>query len=126
MLIVIRAKNGNLIFNDISDLNKEIQRRIQPKIDKAIEEYHEKYNAAVEQAKTDATKEALALILPMTCNALYEVYGFGEKRLEQFIDKFMVHMSCLEQGVTDLSDYKEWCKDQGYSFIEVVNIEIEE
>ncbi len=122
---MIKAKNGNLIFENAADLNKEIQRKIQPKIDKAIEEYHEKYNAAVEQAKTDATRNALLMIYPIACNAIYEAYGIGAKRMDKFLEYFSRHLECLNMGVTDLEDYKKWCEDSGIRFHEVVEVEDE-
>ncbi len=122
---MIKAKNGNLIFENAADLNKEIQRKIQPKIDKAIEEYHEKYNTAVEQAKTDATKEALLMIYPIACNAIYEAYGIGAKRMDKFLEYFSRHLECLNSGVTDVDDYKKWCEDEKIKYFDVVEVEDE-
>ncbi len=109
----------------IDELNAEIQRKIQPKIDKAIEEYHEKYNAAVEQAKTDATRNALLMIYPIACNSIYEAYGIGTKRMDKFLEYFSRHLECLNSGVTDVDDYKKWCEDEKIKYFDVVEVEDE-
>ena len=74
-----RTKNGQIIFDNIKDLNEEINRKYKPKIDAAIREYHE----TLKVAKREATKDALILLLPIGCTALYEAYGFGEKKARQ-------------------------------------------
>lgn len=106
---MIRAKNGNIIFKNQAELNAETNRRIKKILDKEIIKH-----------KQEATQEALVLLLPMVCNALHESHGFGEKRLNKFIDRFMIHVECLQDGITGIDDYQEWCKEQGYTFIEVV------
>ena len=111
---MITAKNGNIIFENRAELNLKTKELVRKEVAKLIDE-----------AKRKSTEEALTLILPMACNALYECYGFGEKRLEKFIDQFMLHMECLQDGVTGLDDYAKWCKDQGYKFIDVVEVQNE-
>ena len=104
---MIKAKNGNIIFRNTAELNNEIMR----KMSKAVETYH----------KTD-TKNALNLFKPLALNALYEVPGVGEKRINQFLDRFNVHMECLQDGVVTPEEYRDWCLEQGYKVVEVENV----
>lgn len=114
-----RCKNGQIIFDSTLDLTQEINRRVQPLIDKEIEKYH----ANLEQAKIEATKEALILLLPIACTSLYEAYGFGEVRQQKFIDYFVKHMECVNMGVTDLEQYREFCVEQGLKYFEMEEVE---
>lgn len=114
-----RTKNGQIIFDNIKDLNEEINRKYKPKIDAAIREYHE----TLKVAKREATKDALILLLPIGCTALYEAYGFGEKRQDRFIEYFSTHMECIDKGITEIEQYREWCKEQGYKYFDVVEVE---
>lgn len=105
---MIRTKNGEIHFKNQAELNKETNRRIKKILETEIVKY-----------KQAATKEAMLLILPIAFTALHEAYGFGEKRLQRFADCFMLHMECINAGVTDLEQYKEFCEEQGYKVLEV-------
>lgn len=114
-----KAKNGNIIFPDMKSVSEFFNIKAKPMIDQAIEDYHKK----LEQAKEDATKEALILMLPIACTSLNESYNFSEVRLQKFIDCFENHMSCINEGVTNLEQYKEFCKDEGWKFFDMEVIE---
>lgn len=109
-----KAKDGRLIFDDIKDLNTEINRRIKPKVDKAIEEYHSMLESEVGKVKVQATLDASTLMLPIISTCLYEAYGFGVKRIEKFVEYFNKHLECINDGITTPDQYQEWCKEQGY------------
>lgn len=95
-----KTKDGKIIFDNTLELNRTIKQKIKPMI-----------ADITAQAKQEATKEALQLMFPIACNALYEAYGFGQKRQEQFLKYFNIHLQCLDEGVTTLDDYEKWCKD---------------
>lgn len=118
-----KKKQEQIIFNSKQEFNQAVNAKFKPLIDEEVRKLMDKYQKAVEQAKTDATREALTLILPIACNALYEAYGYREKRLEKFVRYFQIHMECLNDGVTDLDDYKQWCQDQGYNFIDILEVQ---
>jgi len=115
---VIKAKNGTMIFENVKEFNEAVNRKYKP----LIEEEIKKYQANLEIAKREATKDALIMLLPIVSTALYEAYNFGEKRQEKFIEYFLTHMACINQGITDLEQYREFCKDQGYKYFNVVEI----
>lgn len=118
-----KKKQEQIIFNSKQEFNQAVNAKFKPLIDEEVKKLMQKYEAAVSEAKTNATREALILILPIACNALYEAYGYREKRLEKFVRYFQIHMECLNDGVTDLDDYKQWCQDQGYKFIDVLEVQ---
>lgn len=111
---MIKAKDGRLIFDDVKDLNKEIQRRIKPQVDEAIKKYNESLAEEIKKVKEQATIDAGTLMLPIIATALYEAYGFGEKRLEKFVEYFNKHLECINDGVTTADQYEDWCREQGY------------
>lgn len=119
--LYIKAANGNIIFPDMKNVTDFFNIKAKPMIEEAIENYHSK----VEEVKQDATKEALILLLPIVCTSLYESYGFGEKRLQKFIEYFLIHMECINNGVTDLQQYKDFCKDQNWRFFDMVEVKNE-
>ncbi len=120
-----KKKQEQIIFNSKQEFNQAVNAKFKPLIDEEVKKLMQKYEAAVSEAKTNATREALMLILPIACNALYEAYGYREKRLEKFVKYFQVHMECLNEGITTLEDYKQWCQDQGYKFIDILEVEDE-
>lgn len=120
-----RCKNGNIIFKNVAELNKEIQRKIQPQINKAIEKYHEPIDKIKEDATVEGTKIAQNFLFCLVCNALYEVPGVGDKRMKAFIKRLKVHQECVEEGVVTLTQYKNWCLEQGYKVVEIVEAECE-
>ena len=67
------------MFKDKHTFLQEINKRFKPLIDEEIVKYNATMAKEIEKAKIEATKEAMMLILPMSCNALYEAYGIGEK-----------------------------------------------
>ena len=109
--MMITAKNGNIIFKNRAELNIMTKDLVRKEVTKVIE-----------QAKRKSTEEALLLLLPIACTSLYEAYGFAEKRQEKFIEYFITHMQCIEDGVTDIGQYKDWCKQQGYKYFDVVEV----
>lgn len=109
-----RCKNGEIHFKNMAELNAETNRRIKLILEKEIKKY-----------KQAATKEALILLLPLVCTALYEAYGFGEKRQEKFINYFQMHMECINDGITELEQYRAWCVEQGYKYFDVIEVENE-
>lgn len=112
---MITAKNGNLIFKNRAELNAETNKRIKKILETEIVKY-----------KQSATKEALILLLPLACTSLYEAYGLAEKRQERFIDYFITHMECINDGITDIEEYRKWCQEQGYKYFNVVEVENEQ
>jgi len=110
-----KKKQEQIIFKNKHEFNQAVNAKFKPLIDEEVKKLMDKYQKAVEQAKTDATREALALILPIACNALYEAYGYREKRLEKFVKQFQIHMECLNMGVTDLDDYKNGVRTRDIS-----------
>lgn len=100
---MIRAKNGNIIFENQAELAVETKRRVKFLIDKEIE-----------QVKEQATKDACTLMLPVIATCLYEAFGFGLKRFEKFAEYFDKHLSCISDGITTADQYEAWCKEQGY------------
>lgn len=97
-----RTKDGKIIFDNSLELNRTIKEKIKPML-----------NDVISKAKQDAVREALELMVPLVCNALYESHGFGPKRQEQFLKCVHVHLQCLDEGVTTIDDYEKWCKDSG-------------
>lgn len=116
---MIKAKNGNIIFKNVAELNKEIQRKMQPQINKAIEKYHEPVDKMKKDATVEGTKIAQNFLFCLACNALYEVPGIGDKRMDAFIKRLKVHQECVEEGIVTLTQYKDWCISKGYKIWEV-------
>lgn len=108
-----------IVFRNKKEFNQAVNRKFKPLINEEIKKYH----ANLEQAKIKATEDALMFILPLCCTVLNEVYGFGSKRQEKFIEYFIKHMECLEEGVTDIEQYKEYCKENRVKFFDVVEVE---
>lgn len=109
---MIKGKYGQLTFANEKELSQAIDKYIQPILAEAKE-----------QATTKGTETALKLLLPLIVNALYEVQGIGEKRINQFIDRFNVHMECLQDGIVTPEEYRDWCLEQGYKVVEVEEVE---
>ena len=40
-------------------------------------------------------------MLIMTCSVLHDEFGFGEKRIKQFADRFMLKTECLVRDIVD-------------------------
>lgn len=112
---MITAKNGNIIFKNRAELNIVTKDLVRKEVTKVIE-----------QAKRKSTEEALLSLLPIACTSLYEAYGFAEKRQERFIDYFITHMECINDGITDIEEYRKWCQEQGYKYFNVVEVENEQ
>ena len=113
-----KAVNGNIIFPNMKSVTDFFNVKAKPMIDQAIEDYH----AKVEEVKQDATKEALILLLPIVYTSLYESHNFGDKRLQKFTEHFIIHMECINSGVTNLEQYKDFCKDQNWRFFDMVEV----
>lgn len=124
-LKVPKKKSQQIVFKDKHAFLQEINKRFKPLIDEEIVKYNATMAKEIEKAKIEATKEAMMLILPMSCNALYEAYGIGEKRMEKFLEYFKIHLECLNKGVTDLNDYAKWCEDNKIKFFDVMEVENE-
>lgn len=107
-----RCKNGEIHFKNQAELSAETKRRVDLLIKKETDKIQDKL-----------MKTVMLLMLPISCTALYEGYGFGEKRLEKFIEYFHTHMECINQGVTDLDQYKKFCEDQRWKYFEVMEVE---
>ena len=116
---MIRTKDKKIIYDSIKEVSEDFNRRAKPMIDEAIADYHKK----LEQAKQESTKEALILLLPIVCTSLYEAYNFGEVRQQKFIDYFVRHMECINLGVTDIEQYREFCVEQGLKFFDIEGVE---
>lgn len=122
-LKVPKKKSEQITFKDKHEFLQEINKRFKPLIDAEVEKYNATMVKEIEKAKIDATKEALLLILPMSCNALYEAHGIGQKRMEKFLEYFKIHLGCLNEGITDLNDYAKWCEDNKIKFFDVMEVE---
>lgn len=109
-----RCKNGEIHFKNQAELSAETKRRVDLLIKKETDKIQDKL-----------MKTVMLLMLPISCTALYEAYGFAEVRQQKFIDYFIKHMSCINEGIVNLEQYKEFCKDQGYKYFDVVEVENE-
>lgn len=96
----MRRVKGQIIFDGPLDLKLEVKRQIKPML-----------KEIADKAKQEAVTEALELMFPIACNAIYEAYGIGPKRQEQFLKYFKIHLQCLDEGVTTIDDYEKWCAD---------------
>lgn len=114
-------KNNPYHFRNKKEFNEAVNKKFKPLINAEIEKYHNN----LEQAKIKSTKEALILLLPIACTAIHEAYGFAEKRQEKFIEYFTTHMQCINDGITDIQQYKDWCIENKIKYFEVVEIEDE-
>jgi len=86
---MIKAKDGRLIFDNVKDLNAEINRRIKPQIDNEIENLHKRYDEQIENAKIQATKDASTMMLPVIATK------FGSGQGPQIIcrtDKYSIEL----------------------------------
>lgn len=97
------CKNGEIHFKNKAELSIETKKRVEYLIKQEME-----------KIRIQATKDAGTLMLPLIASALYEAYGFGEKRLEKFVEYFNKHLECLNDGIITVDQYEQWCKDQGY------------
>lgn len=103
---MIKAKDGRLIFDNVKDLNIEINRRIKPLIDKEIEKHS---NAKVQ--------EIMTMLLPVLSTSLYEAYKFSEEKQELCILRVIKNMTeCTEENIFEWDEYKEFCEKKGKKF----------
>jgi hypothetical protein len=108
------AKNGNIIFKNRAELNLITKQKV-----------YETIQDALKKAKQDATREAIELLIPIACTAIYEAYGFGEKRQEAFLEYMGRHLECIQDGVTTIDQYEDWCKDNKIKYFKVAEVEHE-
>ena len=114
-------RNNPYHFRNKKEFNAAVNKKIKPLINAEIEKYHKN----LEQAKIDATNEALVLLLPIVCTSLYEAFGFAEVRQDKFLDYFSIHMQCIEDGVTSLDQYQQWCQDNNVRYFKCIEVEKE-
>ena len=122
-LKVPKKKSQQIVFKDNTHSYRKLTSDLNHYVDEEIVKYNATMAKEIEKAKIEATKEAMMLILPMSCNTLYEAYGIGEKRMEKFLEYFKIHLECLNKGITDLNDYAKWCEDNKIKFFDVMEVE---
>lgn len=115
-------KPKQLIFKSENEFRKAVNAHYMPMLQREIDTLQLAYKDQLTKAKIDATQEALIFLLPISCTALYEAYGFAEKRQESFINYFTEHIQCLEDGITSVDQYRDWCLDKGIKYFKVVEV----
>ena len=107
---MIKHKNGSITFKNKHELKIEINKHLKPILAKAKEEI---------------TENIEAMLIPIISTCLNEAFGMGEVRQDKFMKLFDTHMECLNDGVTSLDQYEEWCIDKGYKFYKKGNCNAE-
>ena len=51
---------------------------------------------------------------PIILTVLYEGFNFGKQRQEKFMKLFETHAECINDGVTSIDQYDDWCREKGY------------
>ncbi|MBP1924614.1 hypothetical protein J2Z76_000467 [Sedimentibacter acidaminivorans] len=101
-------------FNNKKEFNEAVNKKFKPLINAEVEKLHAAYAKEMEEAKIQATMDASTMMLPLIATSLYEAYGFGQKRIEKFIEYFNKHLECIGDGITSADQYEDWCKEKGY------------
>ncbi len=101
------AKNGVVSFKNMKEFYEFCDKRT---------------NIVIEQARHKAAKDLFALLAPVSCTAIYEAYGFAEKRQEAFLDKLTEHLECIQDGVTTIDQYQDWCKEKNIKYFKVAEV----
>ena len=91
----------------------EINRIKEEATQKAVEILEAKYDT--EQIRTDGYNEAISdaqkYFILCGCKVLHDVFGFGGKRLERFIDELAELEVDTEDGTTTLEALEKWLDD---------------
>lgn len=110
-----RPRSTGLPFNVSPSLYdiQEIKRQATEEAVRQLSEKFEKSEAELKRLQIEAYNEALndaeEYILILACRALFNLYGFGYKRQERFLDELM---RLLE--VADIEVERQWLKDMGF------------
>lgn len=77
------------------------------------------YNIPVRVSKSDlevftasAKNMMLDTVLILTSMTLHDEFGFGRKRIEQFIERFNLKAECIGEGYTDWAEQIEILKEE--------------
>jgi hypothetical protein len=108
------AKNNPYNFNNKKEFNEAVNKKFKPLINAEVVKLQAAYAKEIEGVKAQATLDASTMLLPMIATSLYEAYGFGQKRIERFVEYFNKHLECISDGVTTADQYEDWCKEKGY------------
>ena len=104
----------------------EINRIKEEATQKAVEILEEKYNP--DDIRTEGYNEAIndaqKYFILCGCKVLHDVFGFGSKRLERFIDELASLEVDTEDGTTTLEALEKWLYD--YAGMKLLESSMEE
>jgi short-subunit dehydrogenase involved in D-alanine esterification of teichoic acids len=108
-------------FKDRKEFNEAVNRKFKPLLDAEIE----KYNATLkEEIKKIKMQELIETILPVISTTLYETYKFADKKQEPFMQKLVDNIQeCINQGIFDTEEYKEFCKQKNKRYFDMEVVE---
>lgn len=111
------CKNGQIIFKNRAEFNAEVNKHFKPLIEKEV-------SSKVQQAKDEAVKQVMNLMLPVLTTSLFNAYGYEESEQEPCIKQFIKNMNeCTEENIFEWDEYREFCEKKGKKYFEM---EIEE
>ena len=81
------------------------QEQLHAEINKGIDKFRE-------EIRDDVTDKALRVIAYVPLIVLRDKWGFGKKRLQDFMFEFAEQVECLKKGYVSLEDMIETIKDE--------------
>lgn len=105
--IILDAKNNGADDSAaVEALRKEIRFRNITKAPLAIPK------AQVDDFCEDVKHNCVTTFKLMTMMTLHDEFGFGKRRLEQFMERFMLKVECINEDYASWQDYQDIIKDE--------------
>lgn len=111
------CKNGQIIFKNRAEFNAEVNRHFKPLIAAEV-------SKKVQQAKDEAVKQVMNLMLPVLTTSIFETYGFEDDKQELCIRQFIKNMNeCTEENIFEWDEYREFCEKKGKRYFDIMEVE---
>lgn len=101
---MIKNKDGSIVFKNKSELKNYVKNKEAD----AIQQYTKKVR---DVAVKDVAKDASRNVTLMVYESLHLEFGFGKKRLKDFVNRYNNLIECYDDGLLDFTDLKEVYKD---------------
>ena len=97
---MIKNKDGSITFKNKADLKKYVK----DKESLAISQYRKQVH---DVAVKDVAKDASRNVTLMVYEALHLEFGFGNKRLKRFVDRYNEIVECYDKGLIEFEDLEK-------------------
>lgn len=73
----------------------------------------------LQQFSINIKEHSVDTFMVMTCVTLHDLFGFGRKRLEEFIERWNLKASCICEGYTDWNEQLEILREECKLYLDI-------